>query len=291
MPEVAVNINICDTSQKSNDVFCPLRLPGPYLPRVNEVSALSLFKLFFNDSILDRIVRSTYAYAEAKKDSKKSRYKLFMKKKFDKIQLMAFLGALILLGIHNVRNHRKAWSTSKAQVIYRLRDLLTCQQFELIGAFLHVVTPTEELEASCKPLRKLQPLIDHIKYQNVELYQPRKELSVDERMVKSKARCHFIQYMRNKPVKWGFKLWILADMSGYTMDFNIYTGKSVDRSDLGLSYDVVPYCFQGYEVYVDNFYSSPTLFDSLLKLGITATGTFRTNRKEIPKDVIALKMH
>ena len=41
------------------------------------------------------------------------------------------------------------------------------------------------------------------------------------------------------------------------MDFSIYTGKSESRSDMGLSYDVVellgPYCFQGYELYVDNF--------------------------------------
>ena len=206
VPKAAVNISECDTGFQKPDEFCPLRSPGPSLPELNEVSALSLFESFFNDSILDQIVGSTYAYAEAKKDSKKGRYKLFMKKNFDKKQLMAFFGALILLGIHNVRNHRKAWSTSKAQVIYRLRDLLTCQQFELIGAFLHVVTPSEEAKASGKPLRKLQPLIDHIKHQSVEFYQPRKELSVDERMVKSKARCHFIQYMRNKPVKWGFKL-------------------------------------------------------------------------------------
>ena len=50
-----------------------------------------------------------------------------------------------------------------------------------------------------------------------------------------------------------------------------------------------PYSFQGYEVYVDNFYTSPKLFDSLLELGIAATGTFRTNRRGIPKDVLVLK--
>ena len=76
---------------------------------------------------------------------------------------MAFSECLILLGIYNVHNHRKAWSTSKAQVIYRLQDLLICQQFELIGTFLHVVTPAEEVEASDNRLKKLQPLIDHIK--------------------------------------------------------------------------------------------------------------------------------
>ena len=72
------------------------------------------------------IISATLSYAEAKRETKKKRYKLFIKRNFDKVQLMAFIGALILLGIHNVRNHRKAWSTNKAQVLYRLRDLLTC---------------------------------------------------------------------------------------------------------------------------------------------------------------------
>lgn len=91
IPKAAVSISVGDTKfQEPSDEFCPLRLPGPYLPEMNEVSALSLFELFFNDTILDQIVHGTYAYAEAKKESKKSRYKLFMKKKFDNTQLMAF---------------------------------------------------------------------------------------------------------------------------------------------------------------------------------------------------------
>ena len=45
--------------------------------------------------------------------------------------------------------------------------------------------------------------------------------------------------MRNKPTKWGFKLWVLADMTGYTVDFDIYTGKLTEESESGLAYDVV----------------------------------------------------
>lgn len=215
-----------------------------------------------------------------------------MKKQVGKSHLFTFVGALILLGIHGVRNHRKVWSTVRAQVFYSLRDLLTCQLFELIGTFIHVVTPAEDA-ASGNPLRKLQPLIDHIKNKCFEFYQPQKEISIDERM-KSKARCHFKQYMRNKPTKWGFKLWVLADMTGYTVDFNIYTGKSTDKSDSGLAHDVVmqlvpPFVFQGYQLYCDNFYSSPVLFEDLHQLRIMATGTFRSNRWELPDEVVSLK--
>ena len=117
---------------------------------------------------------------------------------------------------------------------------------------------------------KVQPLVDYVKRKWFEFYQPRQQVAVDERMVKSKARSHLIQYMHNKPVKWGFKFWVIADMTGYILDFNVYTGRSADRTDYGLSHDVVmeliqPLVFQGYEVYLDNFYSSPELFDHLLE--------------------------
>ena len=184
-----------------------------------------------------------------------------------------------------------AWSTARAQVLIRLRDLLTCQRFELIGTFLHLVTKQEEDEVKHDRLRKLLPLINYIKSKCFEYYQPIKQLSVDERMVKSKARSHLIQYMRNKPVKWGFKLWVIADPSGYTLDFNVYTGKDGSgKSDHGLGYDVVmklvaPFCFQGYHLYIDNFYTSQKLLDDLYQCGIYTTGTFRIDRKDVPSDV------
>ena len=62
------------------------------------------------------------------------------------------------------------------------------------------------------------------------LYQPLQNVSVDERMVKSKARCHLVQYMKNKPVKWGFKYLVIADTTGYTANFDLYTGRETDRS-------------------------------------------------------------
>ena len=105
-------------------------------------------------------------------------------------------------------------------------------------------------------------VIFYIKHKCFEFYQSVKELSVDERMVKGKARSHLIQYMRNKPVKWGFKVWVIADPSGYTLDFDVYTGKDGNgKGDHGVAYGVVmklvaPFFFQGYHLYIDNFYTS-----------------------------------
>ncbi|XP_072177003.1 uncharacterized protein [Diadema setosum] len=48
---------------------------------------------------------------------------------------------------------------------------------------------------------------------------------IDERMVKSKGRSGIKQYIKNKPVKFGIKIWVMSEsQSGYTVDFDIYTG-------------------------------------------------------------------
>ena len=48
--------------------------------------------------------------------------------------------------------------------------------------------------------------------------------------------------------------------------------------------------YQGYEVFCDDYYSSPSLFQVLLECGIYATGTLRVDRKDVPEDVKTLKV-
>ena len=61
----------------------------------------------------------------------------------------------------------------------------------------------------------------YVRARCLDLYQPVTELSVDERMVKSRARCHMVQYMKNKRTKFGFKLWVVDDPSGYRTYCNL----------------------------------------------------------------------
>ena len=65
---------------------------------------------------------------------------------------------------------------------------------------------------------------------------PVKNLTIDERLVKS---CHWSeirQYIKDKPTRWGIKLWVLADSSnGYTADFNVYIGKAARKETKAFS--------------------------------------------------------
>lgn len=139
-------------------------------------------------------------------------------------------------------------------------------------------------------LRKVSSFIEHFKNKCKNLYQPFQQVAVDERMVKSKHRSGIRQYIKNKPTKWGIKLWVLADSAnGYTCDFDVYVGRrsGQEPSANGLGYDTVmrlmtPLLNQGYHLYFDNFYTSVKLVKDLFLVGTPSTGTAAENRKGFP---------
>lgn len=108
-------------------------------------------------------------------------------------------------------------------------------------------------------------------------------------MVADKGRYSFRQYIKDKPTKWGMKLWVLADSSnGYTCNFKVYLGRKI-HSKFGLAYDVVMNLCkhlynQGYKLFMDNFYTSVQLFIDLLSKKISACGTMICNRKGFPAE-------
>ncbi len=125
----------------------------------------------------------------------------------------------------------------------------------------------------------------------VTYWQPTYNISVDEGMIGFIGRCGFIQYMKDKPTKWGFKMWKLCDSTGYLFSFDLYTGKKVTlKSIFGLSYDVVMNLVsylpkRTYHLFIDNYYTGIQLLRDLFKRFIYATGTVRPNREGFPPTV------
>ena len=101
------------------------------------------------------------------------------------------------------------------------------------------------------------------------------------------GRNGFKQFIRSKPIRFGYKLWALYGVSGYCYNFNLNCGKSsnVDnRSNLLLGSKVVlnmldvvqdPY---SHNVFFDNLFPVYELLVHLRYLGFQATGTLRENR-------------
>lgn len=124
-------------------------------------------------------------------------------------------------------------------------------------------------------------------------------------MVKYFGHFGIKQCIRNKPIRFGIKLWAICSNSGYIFDLDIYTGKSGKENNnllknvaLGskvvlkmlrqLLTSVPTEHLKTYEIIFDNYFTSPDLMIHLKKVGLLATGTVRQNRvktkTELPKN-------
>lgn len=94
--------------------------------------------------------------------------------------------------------------------------------------------------------------------------------------------------MPTKPHKWGFKLFVLAGVSGFAYKFEIYTGQENpvqvnNEPDLGATANVLRLSSiiprkENYRLYHDNYYTGLPLMVHLAKEGIYSLGTIRKNR-------------
>ena len=167
-------------------------------------------------------------------------------------------------------------------------------------------------------LFKFRYIIDNIRQSFKEHYGPHEHISVDKAMIPFKGRLSFKQYMKDKPVKFGIKMWVLADsVTAYCHNFDIYVGRftqgvnrftqgvnrftqGVNRFTQGVnrffgsSGQVVISLTrhlqdEGRTVYTENFYTSPILAHYLESKGIYTCGTVRCHRKGSPAELCKTK--
>ena len=105
-------------------------------------------------------------------------------------------------------------------------------------------------------------------------------------IVKFKGRVLFTQYIPKKCKRFSINMLKLCDSTGYTYNMNVYLGKDRQRvaQHLTATHATVTNLTRGVEgfghkLYMDNFFSSPDLFDDF-----SCCGTERLHRKGMPKD-------
>ena len=143
-------------------------------------------------------------------------------------------------------------------------------------------------------LYKLRPLLNHVLRRFQACYVPAENNSLDEGMVPYKGRLGFKQYCKDKPTKWGVKVWMLTDATnGYLHNFEVYLGKNAaieENMPQSLSARVClsltkPYYGKGMRIFFDRFYTSYKVLHYLQHYRVYACGTVMINRG-FPREIV-----
>ena len=126
-----------------------------------------------------------------------------------------------------------------------------------------------------------------------EKFTPYQNIATDESLLKFHGRLEFKQYNLSKRARFGIKVYKVWQSSGpaagYTWNMKIYCGQNRTDDGLPASTKVVldlnnQLLGKGYNIYLDNWYSSPGLFVQLLQAETNVCGTVGLNRKGMPPD-------
>ncbi|XP_043485886.1 piggyBac transposable element-derived protein 4-like [Polistes fuscatus] len=141
-------------------------------------------------------------------------------------------------------------------------------------------------------LFKIRELNDRFRLNLKQNFYPFQNICIDESLLLFKGRLSFKQFIPSKRSRFGIKSFIACDCkTGYIFDMLVYSGSeteiSVFQENLGKSGNIVmtlmkDYLGKGHSLYVDNWYTSPLLFNTLHLKQTNSCGTVRKNRKYVP---------
>ena len=268
------------TKQRNRIAFTEKAGPTVFAERRIDETALSSFFCIFDHTILKMITHYTNEEARSRN--------------FDfivsDIDILLFIAVLFTRGVLCQKlSVKMMWSSLYGPPLVRM--LLSRDKFLKIMRFIRFDSKNErKTRVGQDRFVMIRELWERFISNSIASYKPYSSLTVDEQLLPCKSRCSFIQYMPNKPDKFGIKFWLLCDVeTKYTCNGFPYLGKNNEKRTDELQGEFVvkkliePFSAKGYCVTTDNFFSSMKLAESLLQMKTKFLGTMKRNKKEIPE--------
>ena len=246
-------------------------------------TSVECFEKLLDDKIVTNIVQQSRAYARQKNDHK---FQLSNDciRKFFRISLFT--------GYHCLPQEKLYWNEEEDVDVSCVRRCMSRNRYLEIKRYLDINNnsqlrdiPAEERDK----LFKIRPLIDQLNENFLRYGVFSEDLSIDEQMVRYYGHHYLKQFIRGRPVRFGFKqLAICCSRSGYCYQMQVYEGKGKDLEENenvpGLGAHVVMKMMkvletpEAHKVYFDNFFTGFALMRHLREVDVRATETVRANR-------------
>lgn len=271
-------------------------LPGVIGNAKNAKTPLECLELFFDETILQKIVECTNIYIQSishryqdKSDTRPTSLD----------EMKAVIGLFFLAGVLR-SNHLsifELWAQdgtgielfSATMALRRFRFILRCLRFD------DVTTRAER--RTVDKLAAIREVFESVNSNFKKHYCVGEYTTIDEMLLAFRGRCSFRMYIPNKPSRYGIKVFSLVDAKTYyTLNLEVYTGKQPDGPFFvsTAAKDVVerlcePISQSKRNVTLDNWFTSTELATSLLKNHkLTLLGTIRKNKPQIPSEFLKI---
>ena len=241
-------------------------------PDLAELIPWSSFEMIFSD-IINLLVEQTNLYA------KRDRNKINFSISKEEINFTGF----IFLSSYNIRKiARDYWSVDPHLGCSSFRKTMSRNRFEEIKSVFHVAD-NDFLEQDSR-MSKVKLIYDMINEKIAQFGILHVSLSVDESMVPYFGRHSCKQFIKLKPIRFGFKHCVLASSTDMPYNLHIYEGKPADQNEDSLGSRVVKTALAVCEkpedpaLFFDNFFSSYKFLKELGQKSFRETGTMCNDR-------------
>ena len=288
---VSINFNWCNGSYRIKKWKFLGRKPGIVKNVLRRpTTAFDFFSYYFDLSIMEHIKEETNKYFIQSEQKKSITQQSNTKWKPPSVDDLYTVFGMTMLKAHVKKPTLNSyWSTDAFVETPIFRKYLSRDRYKMLWTYLHFNDNTLQLPQD--RLHKIVPILNNFVQKSQECFHPYQNLCLDESLLLYKGRLSFKQYIPSKRNKFGVKSYMICDCkSGFVLDMIVYAGKgtlkTIDKR-LGISGTIVmqlmkPFLQKGHILYLDNWYTSPSLFQRLYEKGTGAVGTARKNRKFYP---------
>jgi DNA excision repair protein ERCC-6 len=256
----------------------PLQPLEDKFPILATLSPYDLWKEVFDKDMRRLVQRETQRYA--------SRDKGDFSFRISETDIEIFLGILLLSGYHTVPSERDYWANDPDLNVPIVATAMSRDRYLKIKKYLHVAN-NQKLEVGNK-VAKVSRLYEMLNASLLQVGIFHHHLAADESMLPYFGKHSGKMFIRGKPIRFGFKLWVLAGDDGFPYNLEIYTGRQNGQQiKVPLGYSVITRLIQPVQqlstmslhtLHFDNFFTSYELLLHLKKIGLKASGTIRKNR-------------
>ena len=122
-----------------------------------------------------------------------------------KEELKAFLGINFVMTINKLPKIAEYWRVDNLIGNDGIQNTVIQNRFYEILQNLHFADSRKDDKTD--KVFKMRPVINHLNWKFFEVLSNNSEQSIDEHKVKFKGGSGIKQYIKSKPIKWGFKFW------------------------------------------------------------------------------------